>query len=612
MKQSKLLIQTLRETPRDADVVSQQLMIRAGMIQKAAAGIYSYLPLAYRSIRKFEEIVREELGRDGCQELLMPSVLPAELWQESGRWTFYGDELLRFCDRKAKAEIAERRARGEAPDEREYYNFCLGPTHEEVITDIVRKNVRSYKPLPMNLFQIQTKFRDERRPRFGLMRGREFTMKDGYSFHVDDADADREYWAMFNAYKRIFARLGVKFRPVEADSGAIGGSFTHEFHVLAGSGEDAILSCDGCEYTSNIEKTEAPALPFAYTHEAVLPLKLAHFSTPGIISMEDQARAFKDADHDGLPLDHASKFYLYRAVKGETAWDLGLVLRADHEPNTVKLRNLLGADALDLVPLEEAEALSGAKSGFLGPVELDVPIYVDRSLEGAFNLTCGANRTDYHHFGFKPDRDLKQFKGFHDLRLAQEGDACPRCGKGRYQAFRGIEVGQVFKLGTKYSKSMGCTFLDDQGQEHPMVMGCYGIGITRTVAAAIEQNFDADGIIWPWPIAPYQVHLLSLDPGNTEVAAVADRVERDLEAAGFEVLHDDREGLSPGAKFKDADLLGFPLRLMVGTKGLKEGVVELRDRRTKAVVKVKPEAAVAEVTAARDRILQELETAGGR
>ena len=612
MKQSKLLIQTLRETPRDADVVSQQLMIRAGMIQKAAAGIYSYLPLAYRSIRKFEEIVREELGRDGCQELLMPSVLPADLWQESGRWTFYGDELLRFCDRKAKAEIAERRARGEAPDERSFYNFCLGPTHEEVITDIVRKNVRSYKQLPMNLFQIQTKFRDERRPRFGLMRGREFTMKDGYSFHVDDADADREYWAMFNAYKRIFGRLGVKFRPVEADSGAIGGSFTHEFHVLAGSGEDAILSCDGCEYTSNIEKTEAPALPFVYAQEAILPLKPAHFATPGIIAMEDQARAFKDADHDGLPLDHASKFYLYRAVKGETAWDLGLVLRADHEPNIVKLRNLLGADALDLVPLEEAEALSGAKSGFIGPVELEVPIYVDRSLEGAFNLTCGANRTDFHHFGFKPDRDLKQFKGFHDLRMAQEGDVCPRCGKGRYQAFRGIEVGQVFKLGTKYSKSMGCTFLDDQGQEHPMVMGCYGIGITRTVAAAIEQNYDADGIIWPWPIAPYQVHLLSLDPGNPEVAAVADRVERELEAAGFEVLHDDREGLSPGAKFKDADLLGFPLRLMVGTKGLKDGVVELRDRRTKAVVKVRPEAAVAEVAAARDRILQELETAGGR
>ncbi|HEX9082832.1 MAG TPA: proline--tRNA ligase, partial [Holophagaceae bacterium] len=502
--------------------------------------------------------------------------------------------------------------RGETPDEREFYNFCLGPTHEEVITDIVRKNVRSYKQLPMNLFQIQTKFRDERRPRFGLMRGREFTMKDGYSFHVDDQDADREYWAMFNAYKRIFGRLGVKFRPVEADSGAIGGSFTHEFHVLAGSGEDAILSCDACEYTSNIEKTEAPALPFAYTQEAILPLKPAHFATPGVIAMEDQARAFKDAEHDGLPLDHASKFYLFRAVKGEATWDLGLVLRADHEPNIVKLRNLLGADALDLMPLEEAESMAGAKSGFIGPVELDIPIYVDRSLEGAFNLTCGANRTDYHHFGFKPDRDLKQFKGFFDLRMAQEGDACPRCGKGQYQAFRGIEVGQVFKLGTKYSKSMGCTFLDDQGQEHPMVMGCYGIGITRTVAAAIEQNYDADGILWPWPIAPYQVHLLSLDPGNPEVAAVANRVERELEAAGFEVLHDDREGMSPGAKFKDADLLGFPLRLMVGSKGLKDGVVELRDRRTKEVIKLKPEAAVAEVGAARDRIMKALEAAGGR
>ncbi len=619
MKQSRLLIQTLRETPRDADVVSQQLMIRAGMIQKAAAGIYSYLPLAYRSIRKFEEIVREELARDGCQELLMPSVLPAELWQESGRWTFYGDELLRFCDRKAKAEIAERRGRGETPDERSFYNFCLGPTHEEVITDIVRKNVRSYKQLPMNLFQIQTKFRDERRPRFGLMRGREFTMKDGYSFHVDDPDADREYWAMFNAYKRIFGRLGVKFRPVEADSGAIGGSFTHEFHVLAGSGEDAILSCDACEYTSNIEKTEAPALPFAYAQEAVLPLKPSHFATPGVIAMEDQARAFKDAEHDGLPPDHASKFYLLDVtsriqdeVVGESTQRIGLVIRADHEPNFVKLRNLLGAEAVELTAIEVAEEMAGAKSGFIGPVELNVPIYVDRSLEGAFNLTCGANRTDYHHFGFKPDRDLKQFQGFHDLRMAQEGDTCPRCGKGRYQAFRGIEVGQVFKLGTKYSKSMGCTFLDDQGREHPMVMGCYGIGITRTVAAAIEQNYDADGILWPWPIAPYQIHLLNLDPGNAEVATVADRVERELEAAGFEVLHDDREGLSPGAKFKDADLLGFPLRLMVGSKGLKDGVVELRDRRTKAVVKFKPEGAVAEVAAARNRILEALEAAGGR
>ena len=583
MRQSKLLLQTYREAPRDADVVSQQLMMRAGMIQKVAAGIYDYLPLALRSIRKFEDIVREELNRDGCQELLLPTVQPRELWEESGRWQFYGRELLRFKDRKDA-------------------DFCLGPTHEEVVTDIVRKIVKSYKQLPINLYQIQTKFRDEIRPRFGLMRGREFIMKDGYSFHVDDADADREYWRMFEAYKRIFRRLGVKFRPVEADSGAIGGSFTHEFHVLAGSGEDAILSCNACEYTSNAEKTEAPALPFPYASEAVLELRPGHFHTPGIVAMEEQAKAFKDAEHNGLPLDHASKFYLYRAAKGDSPWDVGLVLRSDHEPNTVKLRNMIGADSLELVPLEEAERRAGTRSGFIGPVELDVPIYVDRSLEGAFNLTCGANKEGYHHFGFKPDRDLRQFNGFHDLRMASEGDACSRCGTGNYEAFRGIEVGQVFKLGTKYSKSMTCVFSDEGGVDRPMVMGCYGIGITRTVAAVIEQNYDADGIVWPWPVAPYHVHVVSLDSNKPEIAAVAGRVESDLEAAGFEVLHDDRDGLSPGVKFKDADLLGMPLRLTVGAKGLKDGIVELRDRRTKEVVKMKPEDVVVTVEAARDRM----------
>lgn len=593
MKQSKALIQTLREVPRDADVISQQLMIRAGMIQKLAAGIYDYLPLAYRSIKKFEAIVREELERDGCQELLMPAVQPAELWQESTRWSFYGKELLRFQDRKGA-------------------DFCLGPTHEEIITDIVRRNIKSYKQLPINLFQIQGKFRDEIRPRFGLMRGREFIMKDGYSFHVDDACADREYWKMFEAYKRIFGRLGVKFRPVEADSGAIGGSFTHEFHVLAGSGEDAILSCDSCEYTSNIEKTEAPKLPYPHGDETELPLRAAHFQTPGIIAMEEQAKAFKDESHNGLPLTHASKFYLYRATKGGETWDLGLILRSDHEPNEVKLRNLLGADALELVPLEEAEALAGCKSGFIGPVELKVPIYGDRSLEGAFNLTCGANKTDFHHFGFLPSRDLSDFKGFFDLRKAAEGDICPRCGKGHFQAFRGIEVGQVFKLGTKYSLSMGCNYLDQEGKEHPMIMGCYGIGITRTVAAVIEQNYDADGIVWPWPVAPYQVHLLNLDPGNGEVMELSNRLEKELEEAGFEVLHDDREGMSPGVKFKDADLLGFPLRLTVGARGLKEGTVELRDRRTKETLKVAPATVLERVAAAKERIMTALCQAGGR
>jgi prolyl-tRNA synthetase len=582
MRQSKLLIQTYREAPRDAEVISQQLMMRAGMIQKLAAGIYDYLPLALRSIRKFEDIVREELTRDGCQELLMPVVQPRELWDESGRWQFYGKELLRFKDRKDA-------------------DFCLGPTHEEVVTDIVRKLIKSYKQLPINLFQIQTKFRDEIRPRFGLMRGREFIMKDGYSFHVDDADADKEYWRMFEAYKRIFTRLGVKFRPVEADSGAIGGSFTHEFHVLAGSGEDAILSCNACEYTSNIEKTEAPRLPFPYASEPVLDLKRAHFHTPGIVAMEEQAKAFKDAEHNGLPLDHASKFYLYRATKGDTTWDIGLVLRSDHDPNTLKLRNLIDADSLDLVPLEEAEKRAGTRSGFIGPVELEVPMYVGRSLEGAYNLTCGANKEGYHHFGFKPDRDLRQFKGFHDLRMAKEGDVCARCGKGAYEAFRGIEVGQVFKLGTKYSQAMSCFFSDEAGNERPMVMGCYGIGVTRTIAAVIEQNYDADGIIWPWAVAPFHVQLVSLDSNKPEIAAVANQLEKDLEAAGFEVLHDDREGLSPGVKFKDADLLGMPLRLTVGSKGLKDGIVELRDRRTKEVVKVKPEDVVEAVKVAHEK-----------
>lgn len=593
MKQSKQLIQTLRETPKDADVVSQQLMMRAGMIQKQAAGIYSYFPLALRSIRKFETIVREELAKDGCQEVLMPMVQPAELWQESGRWTFYGKELLRFKDRKEAG-------------------FCLGPTHEEVITDMVRRTVRSYKQLPMNLFQVQSKFRDEIRPRFGLMRGREFIMKDGYSFHSTDADCDREYWAMFNAYKRIFSRLGVKFRPVEADSGAIGGSFTHEFHVLAGSGEDAILSCDSCDYTSNLEKTEAPAQPIS-DHGAAFPLKRDHFATPGVVGQVEQAAGMKDADHDGMPLTQTSKFYLFRVTfADETTKLVGAVLRGDHEVNPVKVKNLVGALDIEMFPLEEAEAFTGAKSGFMGPVGLkDVQMVVDLSLKGAVNLTCGANRTDYHHFGLDPARDLPGAT-FADIRLALEHDTCTRCGKGKYQAYRGIEVGQVFKLGIKYSKAMGCTFLDENGKDQPMIMGCYGIGVTRTVAAVIEQNFDEDGIVWPWPVAPYQIHLLNLDPANADVNLVANRLETELEAAGLEVLHDDREGMSPGAKFKDADLLGFPLRLMVGTKGLKEGIVELRDRRTKQVTKVAPDAVLGAVRTAKDRIFEGLETAGGR
>jgi prolyl-tRNA synthetase len=328
--------------------------------------------------------------------------------------------------------------------------------------------------------------------------------------------------------------------------------------------------------------------------------------------MEDQAKAFKDQDHDGLPLSHASKFYLCRAVIGENEQDVGLLLRSDHEPNLVKFRNLLKADSIELVPIEEAERLSGAKSGFIGPVEIDVPMYADASLEGACTLTCGANKTDWHHYGFMPSRDLKQFKGYFDLRMAVGGDPCPRCKNGHFQAFRGIEVGQVFKLGTKYSKSMGCTYLDANGQEAPMVMGCYGLGVTRTISAIIEQNYDADGIIWPWPVAPYHVHLLCLDPGDPQVAALAESLEKELESNQIETLLDDREGLSPGVKFKDADLLGFPLRVVVGAKGLKEGMIEVRGRRDKQTTKIGPQDLLATVLKMRAQILQGLEEAKGR
>ena len=576
MKQSKLLLPTYRDAPRDADVVSQQLMMRGGMIQKVAAGIYDYLPLALRSIRKFENIVREELARDGAQELLMPTVQPGELWQESGRWQFYGRELLRFKDRKGA-------------------DFCLGPTHEEIVTDIVRKIVKSYKQLPINLFQVQTKFRDEIRPRFGLMRGREFIMKDGYSFHVDDADADREYWRMFEAYKRIFTRLGVKFRPVEADSGAIGGSFTHEFHVLAGSGEDAILSCTACEYTSNAEKTEAPAHSVSpISSEPVLDLQQAHFHTPGIVRWRSRRRRFR------TPSTTACRWITRRSSisiaprRATTTWDVGLVLRSDHEPNTVKMKNLIGADSLDLVPLEEAERRAGTKSGFIGPVEFDVPDVCRQEPRGRVQPDVRREQG-----GLSPLRlqARSRSEGVQGIPRSAAGEGrrshARAAGRARSKRSAASKWGRSSSSGTKYSVAMNCVYLDESGTERPMVMGCYGIGITRTIAAVIEQNYDADGVIWPWPVAPYHVHLVSLDSAKPEIAAVANQIEADLEGAGFEVLHDDREGLSPGVKFKDADLLGMPLRLTVGAKGLKDGVVELRDRRTKEVVKMKPEDVVA-------------------
>ncbi len=546
MRYSQFLLNTLKETPADAEVISHQLMLRTSMIRKAAAGIYSYLPLGLRSLRKVEQIVREEMNRAGAIELLMPMVVPAELWQESGRWAQYGKELLRLKDRKEAG-------------------FCLGPTHEEVITDVVRREVRSYRQLPLNLYQIQTKFRDEIRPRFGLMRGREFVMKDAYSFDLDDAGADRAYEKMYQAYRRIFSRCGLRFRAVEADTGNIGGSASHEFMVLAESGEDAIVSCDSCEYAANVEKAELRA-PAATAPAPTQPLETV--TTPARKTIEDVALFL------GLEPAQLVKTLLVKSDTGET---LAILLRGDRELNEIKLCRLLDCNDLELASEEEVIAATGAPAGFAGPVGLKLRIIADHEVAAMVDFVTGANALDQHLTGVNHGRDFA-VEAFADLRQATAGDLCPRC-SGHLEAWRGIEVGHVFKLGTKYSEALGATVLDEQGQERVLVMGCYGIGIGRTVAAAIEQNHDASGIIWPLPIAPFQILITLLNPNDAPVAAAAEELYRQLQEAGVEVLFDDRDE-RPGSKFKDADLLGIPLRVTVGARGLKEGTLELQQRRS--------------------------------
>ncbi|WP_429884563.1 proline--tRNA ligase [Geoalkalibacter halelectricus] len=549
MRYTEYLLPTLKETPADAEVVSHRLMLRAGLIRKVAAGIYNYLPLGLRSLRKVEQIVREEMNRAGAHELLMPMVVPAELWQESGRWQQYGRELLRFKDRKEA-------------------DFCLGPTHEEVITDIVRHEVRSYRQLPLNLYQIQTKFRDEIRPRFGLMRGREFIMKDAYSFDLDDAGADAAYERMYQAYRRIFQRCGLNFRAVEADTGNIGGSSSHEFMVLAESGEDAIVSCDSCEYAANVEKAElrAPA-----TDEPTPTEGLKKVLTPARKSVEEVA-AFLNTSPQKLV-----KTLIVQTDKGET---LAVLLRGDRELNDIKLCRLLDCAWVEMAGEEVVLKATGAPSGFAGPVGLKLRILADREVQGLADFITGANEKDAHFTGVNLGRDFA-VEAFADLRKAVAGDACPRC-EGRLQIWRGIEVGHVFKLGTKYSEALNAVVLDDQGRERVLVMGCYGIGIGRTLASAIEQNHDADGIIWPLPIAPFEVLVVMLNPNDAEVKAAAEQLYAELLGEGVEVLLDDRDE-RPGAKFKDADLLGIPLRVTVGARGLKDGQVELKERAGGAV-----------------------------
>ncbi len=546
MRYSKYFLFTLKEDPSDAEVISHKLMLRAGMIKKLAAGIYTYLPLGLRVIRKVEQIIRQELNQQGCLELLMPSIQPADLWQESGRWQHYGPELLRIKDRKES-------------------DFCYGPTHEEVITDIVRREVKSYRHLPLTLYQIQTKFRDEIRPRFGLMRCREFIMKDAYSFDADEAACDLTYWKMFEAYKRIFSRCGLDFRAVEADSGAIGGSFTHEFHVLAQSGEDTILSCSNCDYTANIEQAECAVMSPSAKEETIPEMR--EIATPDQKTIEEVSCFLK------IPKDKIVKSLIYRA--GEKF--VMICVPGNREANEVKIRKATGAERVELASEEEIQRFTGGPPGFSGPHGIcNMEIFADQGLQGLRNFTAGANKKDTHVV--QADWDGVSVLAWTDLCKAAAGEICPRCGKGRYRQFQGIEVGQTFKLGRKYSHKMRCVFLDAAGREQEMVMGCYGIGVGRTMAAAIEQNHDESGIIWPWAVAPFHIALLLLDTDKPETRERAEIIYNQLSAADYEVLLDDREE-RPGCKFADADLLGIPIRITVGVRALKQGGVEITNRK---------------------------------
>lgn len=549
MRTSQYLIPTLKETPADAVVVSHQLLLRAGMIRKVASGLYTWLPLGLKVLRKVENIVREEMNRAGALEVLMPAVQPAELWQESGRWDQFGAELLRFQDRHNR-------------------DFVIGPTHEEVITDIARNELSSYKQLPMNLYQIQTKFRDERRPRFGLMRGREFLMKDGYSFHADEACLKAEYQNMHEAYCRIFDRLGLEYRAVQADSGSIGGSGSQEFHVLAESGEDAIVFSDTGNYAANIEKAEAvaPAGERPAPSEAMTLV-----DTPNAKTIDQLVKQFN------LPVERTVKTLIVAAAE-EAEYDfIALLVRGDHELNEIKAENLADVAApLRFASDEEIRSIMGTGTGSLGPVNCPIPVIADRTVAKMADFGAGANIDGKHYFGINWERDC-MFTRVEDLRNIQDGDLSP-CGSGKLFIKRGIEVGHIFQLGAKYSEAMNATVLGENGKSIPLAMGCYGIGVSRTVAASIEQNNDERGIIWPEAIAPFQIALVPLKIEKSEVVReAAEALYQELTEAGFEVLIDDRKA-SPGVKFADMELIGIPHRVVLSDRGLAEGMVEYKLR----------------------------------
>ena len=566
---SNTMIPTLRQVPAEAEIVSHQLLLRAGLLRKSAAGVYSYLPLGYRVITKISNIVREEMNRFGGQEVLLPIMQPAELWLETGRWAVYGDEMFRLKDRHQR-------------------DFCLGPTHEELITDLVRGEVNSYKQLPLLLYQIQNKYRDERRPRFGLMRGREFIMKDLYSFDKDEEALAVSYDKMYQAYSNVFTRCGLNFRAVEADSEAIGGSNTHEFMVMADSGEAAIVYCDECDYAANVEK--APCWPIK-KEELQAAREVELVATPSVQTIEDVASFLN------IPTYRTAKTLIYKADEQLVA----VMIRGDRELNEVKLHNELGCTTLELADPVLVKELLNLEVGYLGPIGLKLKIYADQEIPLMTNLIVGGNKKDYHYINATLDRDFK-IDVIADLRMVEVGEQCPKC-KASLKAARGIEVGQVFKLGTKYSDALSCKFLDENGKEQAMVMGCYGIGISRTMAACIEQNYDENGIIWPMSIAPYQVIVVPVNTKDENTMMVSKNIYNQLTETGIEAIFDDRNERA-GVKFKDADLIGYPIRLTVGSKTLEQDSVEIRLRRTGEELLIKTEDAVSWI---KSKIAQELE-----
>jgi len=557
---SKYLLPTLKEIPREAEIPSHQLMIRSGIMRQLASGIYEWLPLGLRVLHKVENIIREEMDSIGAQEVSLPAMQPRELWEESGRWDFYGKELIRLKDRNRR-------------------DFCLGPTHEEVITDLVRREVRSYKELPLLLYQFQTKFRDEIRPRFGVIRAREFYMKDAYSFDATDKNAETSYNNVFETYSRIFQRCGLKFRSVEAQTGAIGGAFSHEFMVIADTGEEIIVSCK-CGYAANLEKAEGvpPAKVGGKAGKRSGLKELEEVETKNMKTVEEVGKFLKEKP------DKFIKTLVYK-TNGECVI---VMVRGDHEVNESKVKSYLGVNEIFLADEKTIKEVTGAPLGFAGPVGLKIKckLLADYSVEGIVNGVTGANKKDYHLKNININRDYSVDEIL-DLRRAKEGDVCPKCGK-TLEFSRGIEVGHTFKLGTKYSKTLRATFLDKDGKEKYFVMGCYGIGVSRIVAAAIEQGHDQNGIIWPLPIAPFQVLILPVNYEHEKIRTISNRIYKQLESAGYEVLMDDRDERA-GVKFKDADLIGIPIRVTVGEKTLAKNIVEVKLRGEKEVREVEPD-----------------------